>query len=204
MGFGLLFIGYLFLFNFPLRNYFALDMIPDLVGYVILFFALSKLKLYIDKMRYARLVLIPMLCLAVFRFVFVFLSYFGIYNGTNLINAVWYVENGLIFAFHILLLRGICDIAKETGLPKLCVRGKRNLICIVLYYLAYFTEAIFAKSSSAALQWARVITLLAGLWFVLLCAMLIFSCYMWICLPEDLNMESKRRFPFPRKPDDTP
>ena len=104
MGFGLLFIGYLFLFNFPLRNYFALDMIPDFVGYVILFFALSKLKLYIDKMRYARLVLIPMLCLAVFRFFFVFLSYFGIYNGTNLINAVWYVENGLIFAFHILLL----------------------------------------------------------------------------------------------------
>ena len=45
MGFGLLFIGYFFMLNFPFQG---IDLLPDVVGCIIMLVAVRKLLLYCD------------------------------------------------------------------------------------------------------------------------------------------------------------
>ncbi|MBO4265497.1 MAG: hypothetical protein J5922_05410 [Clostridia bacterium] len=190
MGFGLLFVGYLFLFNFPLHNFFGIDSIPDLIGYVVMCVGIFKLSNYIDKFKAAKPIIFPMIVFASARSAISVLSYLDFDVPAALCDVLWTVEAVLIILLHYVILEGIFDIAKETELKKISIRAKRNEICLAIYALSLAVIKLFA-TAAVFWSWVKTVTLLFGIWLILLCAMLIFSSYMWICLPKDLDMKPR-------------
>jgi hypothetical protein len=100
----------------------------------------------------------------------------------------------LLLCFHERLLSGLEELAIETELPKLRYRAKRNRLFSILTYslmlaIALPIESELYKTLTAS---AFLPVLVALLVTITLNAILIWSCYMWICMPEDLEMKRKK------------
>ena len=99
MGFGLLFIGYMFMFSFPYKG---LDVLPDIIGFIISYIGIRSLSEYgcgFDDLKKYYSVLLPASFLT---FVLQLLQVFGVGIG---ILEVWnYIYTAFIMLFNILLL----------------------------------------------------------------------------------------------------
>ena len=199
MGFGLLFVGYFFLMNLPVNG---IDMLPDIVGCLIMLAALDRLRLHCPSNRnftVARNILFPFAALSIAVL------------GCQLARASGMMTEGfekffaspleIIYAlvigvFHVFLLLGIHELAASVELPKLANRSRRILVLTVVYYICEalatlgITKLIADSSATpdVVLSYMNlVIYILGSLWLLLTWA-LIFTCYMRICLEGDEDM----------------
>lgn len=192
MGFGLLFIGYLFTFRIATQSS-GFDFLPDIVGYLIMFAGLSKLALYGKGFRYAKLLLIPLIAAGGVTLVFQSLDLAGYSLNeifTDISQATDIVTQIFLFAFHVALFVGIRDIARETDLPKVAFRAVRNLSITVFYYLVVLLSRLPVLGALPQ-RYVGLFVFLLGILWILMNLVLIFSCYMRICLEGDEEMPVK-------------
>lgn len=197
MGFGILFIGYIITFIFSLNPY---GYVAELIGYIFMLAALCKLAPYSKNFRYAKYTAFPSIA------IFAFLSFaqiapkLGFEVQFDFINVVNVIMVALVFIYHYFLLFGIRDIAKETEIVKIKEKSVRNFIVGVFYYvLTVISYLPFSFRENFIKYFGLSVTLFGFVWFVMN-IILIYSCYMWICLEGDEDMECKKsRFAFVNK-----
>ena len=190
MGFGYLFIGYLLATN-PVYSAFT-----AVFGVLVLSFGMRRLSRFNLPLRHAGMLVYPMLAVEAGRFVFELLRLLSLiptalFSSASDILAP--ASTVLFLLFHERLLSGIEELAIETELPKLRYRAKRNRLFSILSYALSLAIALPIGSEGYLTFTAAAFlpALIALLVTVILNAILLWSCYMWICLPEDLEMKRK-------------
>jgi len=190
MGFGTLFLGYLFIFSFTYKGF---DILPDVIGFLIIYFGLKKLSEYgygFNNLKKYMYILFPS-SLITFTLQILTLIGFNIKFMTEIWNCI-YIP--LMLVFNLMLLLSIRNIASDLDLKVLRVRALRNLIITVVYYgliLFFSLPFTFIKSTVALLteKYAMgLVTYVLGYVWLFLNVLLIFSCYMYICKEGDEDM----------------
>ncbi len=186
MGFGYLFVGYLFFFNVAYASF------TDVFGVLLMLLGLSILKQYARGFATAFSVGIALLPVSLFCFA----------DGVLALLSLTFIPTELSVFFALLshalkcvllwtALTGVSQLAKETDIPVLVERALRNRLLVpVFYLLAILTET--PDVFGALFPYFAAARLLLGLVFTFLCAKCFFECYIWICLEGDENMEGKK------------
>lgn len=191
MGFGILFLGYIIMSVFSLNPFGA---IAQLLGYSIITYALVKLSPYAKNFKIAVYTVIPLTATSAFSSVLTVCERIGL--GTSGLDGVKEILGPvvavLVFAFHLFLLFGIREIAIFTELPKIADRAVRNFVVGVFYFALTLIGSFDIPALADFAKYFGLPTLLIGLLWFVLNIVLIYSCYMWICLEGDENMERKR------------
>lgn len=193
MGFGLLVIGYFMLINVPFHG---VDLPPDLLGYILIFASLTKLGKYGNKLNIAKYITLPLIFLSGVKFVFSLIAAFGFGTYNTLLAVTGYVLALILLIFYFFLLLGIRDLAKRVKLEKNARKSVRNLIIIIVFYVftAYVNlcmHGILPEISGMKPGAMLGIQQLFGYLIRFLNLIQFMSCYMWICLEGDENMERK-------------
>lgn len=191
MGFGVLFIGYLFFFNFVQGTF------TDVFGALFLIYALYMLRRNAPYFGRAYALTIPYAAYSGGAFIWKMLTLLNIIP-TNELAVTWidFVGNVFRLALIVLLLRAIQRIGLETGVQHIVVQAFRNRIFTYIFYGCWLaltvTHGIATDGELAAfLNGASIAMLIVGLVYHFLNAKLVFSCYMWICLEGDEEMQRK-------------
>jgi hypothetical protein len=102
--------------------------------------------------------------------------------------ALW----ALMLFFAAALLRGTQEITQETGLSSLYAAATRNLIFTSVYYISRCVLSLdFGKNSRVVFTRVLLGVNLFGLTVAILNLILIYGCYMRICLPgEETKIQS--------------
>ncbi len=193
MGFGLLFIGYFFLLSLP---YNGIDILPDIIGFVLMYLALRKLNFYCRDNRhfkYARITTIPCAVLSLALLAVAITNFFAELPSAlhTILQTAYAVAIGI---YELFLLLGIFRLAKEIELPKLAARAQRMLTLTAVYYLSellimsgVLSDYLTSIDPTITNYLSFALYLLGYIW--MLCTLaLIFTCYMRICLEGDEEM----------------
>ncbi len=194
MGFGILVIGYFMLINVPFHG---VDLPPDFLGYILIFVALCKLGSYENKLKYAKLMCLPLIILSGVKLVLSLLSAFGVGEYTAAQNMAEYAVIAILLVFYFLLLLGIRDLATRVKLEKNARKSVRNLIIIVIFYVYTVIVNLYSFGvipQKTGIQPGALIAIqqLFGYLVRFLNLIQFISCYMWICLEGDENMDSRQ------------
>ena len=185
MGFGLMFIGYFFVY---VMSY---VFIPKLVGYLIMLWASLKLSAFDIKFKKC----VPIL--GALSIVSVYTLTGGVFNhiGTDLVffneialNIVSLTEEALTLVFHAFLMLAISSIARDTGLENIRFRSMRNLVVIGIAEIFYVVVTLLPKENIQVLFFTALVLRL--LWIILDLILLV-SCYRMICEEGDEDMPDK-------------
>lgn len=202
MGFGLLFVGYLFAYilRIGVGKYAFAGM---LIGCFIMYLALGKLRRYCPSFIYALTVDIIRIFASFFEAVegidgLLFLN-LGIAGSTAALVFRW-ITFALDLVFNILLLYSIADMANRVELPEIKGKSFRNMIFVGIFYALQLFLYLPLNIGNEAKNNLMVILTLSGLLYALLNSYLIFKCYAFICPEGDEEMARKpSRFAFINK-----
>ncbi len=201
MGFGILFLGYCIAAIFSMLGTYS--FIGMLIGYVMMFWALSELRKYGPAFLYAIIACVLM----------IFCSFYESFAGIDtllglgmLANMEWLsrafeiIEFAIELIFNLALLYGIADLARRVDFPDIRVKAFRNMIFVGIYnlfQLFLFLPFDFIQNDLSFLYSLLVILMLV---YTVLNLALIFKCYAFICPQGDEEMERKpSRFEFINK-----
>lgn len=209
MGFGLLFVGYIFLI-------YSISF-ADLLGYLVMAAASRRLSRYIDGFSKTLRVLYALIAVAAVRSGASLVSFIGkdaaaVLKVTETAESVTAaLEILLSVLLYVLMLRAIADIAKEVELSYI---EKWARIDLVISLIACALGLFNALSRPVGIDGGAdpVLSVIIGavpiafnIVIVLLNAALIYTCYMRICLPSEQDVtlptreEKKRKtLPFSR------
>lgn len=197
MGFGYLLLGYLLQFTMRADTIRA-DEILNFVGYILLMIGLCKLAVYNRGFRMAKYV-----CAALLPLGFpVFLRQVGailLIKGVNtplagfdtVHDVLTVIITVLLLIFHVFLLWGIADMAKEVELPKLRVAAVRNILISSLSYILLLLFRIDENIFGSISRYFDTPLLFLDFCRLLLCGICVFNCYRLICLPGDEDMPGR-------------
>lgn len=190
MGFGYLFVGYLLATN-PVYSAFT-----AFFGIFVMYFGMRRLSRFNPPLSHAQMLVYPMLAVESGRFILELLRLLSAIPASTfhtISDILTPTSTVLFLLLHERLLSGIEELAIETELPKLRYRAKRNRLFSILSYALSLSIALPIAGEGYALFTAAAFppALLALVVTVILNALLIWSCYMWICMPEDLEMKRK-------------
>ena len=193
MGFGILLLGYPLILSVTLHS---MGVCFELLGYLIMYRALTLLCEYGKYFRYAKYAVTGLMPLGVFSLARQCLSWFGadaLYETVYSVTALPYtvlLAIGLL-VFHMLLLIAVKEIAQEVDLPKLVTEARRNMIVTWLYFAAAIASSFMnVPAVTDVLPYYKLLgyVSLFGVIWMLLNLKMIFVCYMRICLPGDEDM----------------
>lgn len=195
MGFGVLFFGYLIGMNFVYNGF------TDIISYLIILYALALLYRHNKFFKNSFYTLLPLSVLGTLFFVFEIISFIGIEKGLDLvlIHSYYSVAAAILkLIYTVFLLKGIENLALELDIPTIRIKAFRNRLFILIYYpLFIFTELSQEGWAAKIAQYAFLPVMLFGFVCLILNAILFYSCYMWICLEGEENMQrSTSRFKF--------
>ena len=194
MGFGLLFIGYLFMYSFPYNGF---DVLPDLIGFIIAFFGVRTLADYgcgWDVLKRYFTIILPSSAVTL---LFQVLGLLGVDIG---FTVIWdYIYTAFLLVYNILLLVAIYKIADDTDVKSIKAKAQRNLILGIGYYalMLFFNFPIsfvqkLREYLSANYSLGLILFIFGYLWLFFNISV-IFSCYMWICKEGDEDMPERER-----------
>lgn len=191
MGFGYLFVGYLLTVNFV---YESLTLLP---AAIIMWPGLRRLRLYNQPLREASVWLYPIMAAAAVSFVLEILRMASLIpeaTHTAVFSLLSPLLSVLMIFFHERLLSGIGLLAEETELDKLHLRARRNrFFSLFVFGLTAILYLPIQADWFAALNAAAFLPVLVCRFVtVILNAILIYSAYMWICTPDDVDMARKK------------
>ena len=183
MGFGILFLGYLITFIGAMTPIYAFT---QFFGVLVLLYALSKLARHNKYFKGTFFLALVFLAQSIYTLVGYFVSWpkesaFAIAESYSLVI--------IVLVLHVFLMLAIRDIAIFTSLPKLRTRAVRNIITTGIYCILFALPRTNLISNTTFLQYLGLATVLFGIIWLILNAALIFSCYMWICLEGEENMD---------------
>ncbi len=193
MGFGLLVIGYFLLINVPFHG---VDLPPDFLGYILIFAALTKLGKYEKKLDTAKYITLPLMLFSGGKLFLSLLAALGYGTYDMILSVIGYILAVILLVFYFFLLLGIRTLAKRVKLEKNARKSTRNLVIIVIFYV--FTvyvnlcmHGVLPEISGVRPGAMLAIQQLFGYLIRFLNLIQFMSCYMWICLEGDEDMERK-------------
>ena len=197
MGFGWMFLGYILLLGTNLEiGGFALDITPDVIGFLLLSRGFNVASQYCECFRVSKMIGVIGIPLS---FAYGLLE---IVRSLELLvlspTALLLISTGYsIFKliFSLCLLYSLYLISAQTGVEKLRKKSIRLAIYTVLFFFAeHFIGDICTwlgmPLASDKLAGAQMVL---GILCILINATLIFGCYMWICLEGDEDMPDNRK-----------
>lgn len=194
MGFGVLFCGYLITYLLSLNPYAALTR---LIGYGVIFVGLSRLARHNRWFGYSRLTAIPLGVLALVDTVLDLLSRFGTATEPLLTDALQGTMTLFVLLLHACLMLAIHTIAADTELPELGRSARTGLALTAAYAVLSVLWALPVELGQSYTLTLSAMLFFLQLFWTLFNLVLIFRCYMWICLEGDEEMEQKpSRFAF--------
>ena len=187
MGFGLLFIGYFFVYVISI-----VPFIPKLVGYFIMLVATLKLSDYEVRFKRCIPVLGALGLVSAFLFakdIFELANIQAYVFNDTITNIISVAEEVLTLLMNALLLISVKAIAESTELDKLSFRSTRNLFVIFIAEAVYLV-ALFLPDGDAKKTIFMIALGLRVIW-IILNLVLIVSCYRMICEEGDEDMPEK-------------
>lgn len=189
MGFGILFIGYLIGMNFVYSGF------TDIISFCFILYALLLLFRHNAYFKRSFITVIPLCIAGLLYFVFELIGFIGVNHSldTALITSYYSVLSSLLkLVYTAFLLKGIETLANELDIQTIRVKAFRNRLFTYIYYaLSVFCELNHEGALARYAQYAFLPVLIFGFIVLILNAILFYSCYMWICLEGDENMERK-------------
>lgn len=189
MGFGTLFIGYFLLLNFAYCSF------SDAVAAVLITYAFHKLSRINDGFKYAFFASIAFTLLGIFELgVAAYDMFIPLDNGSIAIVIPALLRNLVIAFLSFLMLVGINDVATEVGLSEIALKAKRRgYLTIGIFALNILLESqnLIKFIDSMVLVSLYAFAILAMLAIIIMNLASIYSCYMRICMPDDVEMEQK-------------
>ena len=194
MGFGIMFIGSVFLLH---ANVFGIDVVIDILGFIILFKGLSVANQYTDKFQTTRKVSVIGIVLSAIYLSFCVVNAFTEDLISPLASDVaFWAYTMFLFAFYLSLFQSIVGITREVDLPKY---GLRAYTGMAFTFIIFLGGRFLEKYATLLTQDTSVSNVLgiAGYVienvFVIYTMVLIFNCYMFICLEGDEDMPDNRK-----------
>lgn len=190
MGFGILFVGYLLGLNILAKQgiFWGLSSL-------FMLYALTKLYVYNDNFKKTFRVAIPMTVFAVVFAVLEVLDMLGKNTGTAItyFNTVRPIFSAVFTYF---LLCAVRDIAKETECVNIFQRAYVQRFFLFIVYIPYillnFKYDVPSGVPTVIMNVLYLVFSVFAIVYIAVNAKLLFSCYMWICLPEDIDMPAKK------------
>lgn len=189
MGFGILFIGYFFLLNFPYCEF------TDAIAAILMLYGLYKLSGINEWFRRSGIFAMAFSAFGIFElFVELFGMFVSVDRGSILFLISALIRHVIVCSVTAFMMFGIRDVADEVGLSELKEKSARGgYVTIGMYLLSIVLESTLLASiiPSKVLAYLYVFTLLATLTLTVFNLTCIYSAYMRICMPEDKEMEEK-------------
>ncbi len=190
MGFGTFFIGYFLILNFAYYGF------TDAISAAIMLLGLYKLSSVNREFRVAGVISAVFLLLGCFELgCEIYVSVFLGKLSPALTSALAILRHSLIATTTVAALAGIRGVATEVGISQLANRAKKlAYVTPVVYVLLILLETPLPTLDFLARAAAVIalLTLLFSLALIIANLFTIYSAYMQICMPEDLEMEERR------------
>lgn len=197
MGFAWMFLGYILLLgtNFEIMGV-AMDVTPDVIGFLLLSHGFSVASRYCDCFKFSKAV-----GMAGIPFSLVYLaaelssSLEIIPISSGWLSAINYGYAIFKLIFSLCLLYSLYLISAQTGVEKLRKKSIRLAIYTALFFFAEQFLPSFLPKLGFALDASQTagLQMLLNILCILINATLIFGCYMWICLEGDEDMPDNRK-----------
>ncbi len=197
MGFGTLFIGYFLLLNITYYTF------TDVIAASVMLLGLYKLG---TVSKYFRAPAAFAALFAVFGFAELAVGvldmlFIKLLSNQLLVSALAISRSLILAALTLLMLKALYGIAHELDVEKVPLRCRTMMVWTTLLYGAQilfetpFISAIIPTKASAILYLAIIIGMIV---VVISNLTIIYSCYMQICMPDELNgkKEKPSRFEF--------
>ena len=178
MGFGLLFIGYLLLFDLP---YWDQLVMPDMWGLLLMLWGIIRLAEYDDKFNSSKFFLLGAIAAEAVKLALsgaVIIADFGL--STPIFTAD-ILRTLFVFAFTCKMLTAIRKLAHDVGLDTLAKHSVRNLYITVVYYVLVLIKNLKIGLFADVAGIISVAAYAGGILCIVLNASHIYSCYMKIC-----------------------
>lgn len=189
MGFGIMFLGCFFL---------AETTGAELLGFILLFFGMRTASKYCDCFRTAEKLCYIGFAVSALKLANQIADMLGVtLLGAFAENIFASVYTAYMVAFYFMFFMGIAKIAHQTGLPSIRSMAYANMFLSVLFMVASrvcYALVSFAPEDFLGQYKGQVLgtAMLLPLIVVILTAILVFRCYMHICLEGDEYMEEKK------------
>ncbi|MBQ7822039.1 MAG: hypothetical protein IJ391_07140 [Clostridia bacterium] len=191
MGFGLLFIGYLFAFGFTSGVNFIVSIV-GIFGSIVLFAASSKLMLYSSSFRITRVMSVSLGVSYLLNTIVQLLTAYNVVSDAYVLSRVCRAFIILsVFVFNMFMYFGIAEVSRSVDDKKLTVSAYRDLIVMIIYYLCTGLSFSVTGASQNIKSIIALLSALLGLVWLVLSVWLVISSYMRICLPGDEDMPIK-------------
>lgn len=190
MGFGILFFGYLIGINTV-----AFPGFFKILSYLVMLRAATRFARFNRHLTAAYYTLIPATIVGAFYLFIEAGSLFSLFTAdieALLFRIVPLAAAAFELLFLMRLLKGLQELAVETEVKILEIASFRNRIFTFVYYLLYILGQLeYPESMTVFLNYYAFAVILIGLVIMLMNAKLFYNFYMWICLPDDIEMQRK-------------
>lgn len=199
MGFGTLFFGYFLLLNI---TYFSFT---DLIASLVMALGLYKLYSINTYFKGAFYTVFGLSAIGLAELVVEFLSMFIYQFNADAVLSYTTIPRSIIIAvITLFMLMGIENVAQEVGLSQLAKRARLSMPFVLIVYgfsalleIPYLEKIIPVQIIAAA----SVVTLVAILVLVVVNLVTVYSAYMKICMPDEVDndIDKPSRFGFVNK-----
>lgn len=190
MGFGILFIGYFLVLNFPYCEF------TDAVAAALIMYALYKLSYINRSFKLSYYASAAFVLLGIFELSVAAIDMFSpIADGSMLILLPALIRHLTLAFLSFLMLMGMREVASEVGLTSL---SKECNISAYASVAVYGFNIILESASLAEIVGARILAI-SYVFSVIMTLVItavnlvrIYSCYMRICMPGDEDVSEKK------------
>ncbi len=189
MGFGIMFFGCILL---------AETAGTELAGFLLLFFGMRVACGHCDCFTLPKNLCFPGMALAAVKLAMQIAGFFGVTLMNAMAEGIFAsIYTAFMVFFYAAFFLGVAKIAHETGLASIKSMAYANValsslfmvLSRVCYALVSFGPAdLFGEHKAQVLGTAMLLPILV----MILSAVLVFRCYMHICLEGDEDMEDKK------------
>lgn len=194
MGFGLISLGWLFIFDIPWK----IDLMVDFLGCYLIMMGCRRLKPYSGYFAVAYkwfgVLVLPSVAITALEIAYTFLKKESLEQYLLHLEVV----HTLVFSVALYyLLMAMIRISTDVGRDKIARKCRRNIAVSMVTVLFYVATRLLVNVSfqNATLTGIIRISWLVGnvIWYLTLMLhfVQIFSCYMWICYEGDEDMPIK-------------
>lgn len=184
MGFGIMFLGYFFMYIGAIT---PLSAYTSIVGSAIILFSLKEL-IYQNKLFFASAVNAAALVLTSCATVFVDLL---MSDAGTIYDVLFYARQALIITLNILLMLAIFTIARSVKLSKIQTKAVLALVFVGIYIISTVLFNTAFTDNELAQSRLYVIIIICQFIYSLTGLITVFNSYMRICYEDDKNMDKK-------------
>lgn len=192
MGFGTLFFGYFLLLNIVYFQF------TDIICALVMLLGLYKLSSVSRYFKMPMYFAIPFSLFALVELIFGSLSLFGAKDTELTVSILGIIRSVIVATLTVLILRAMHDIAKDLDVEKVPFKSRTMVVWTLLVYgmnILMQTTSISAFLPAEINAFLYLFVVVGTIVVVIANMSIIHSCYVYICMPEDLHPTPKEKKP---------